>query len=266
MHSIQLSIPTPCHQNWDKMTPTEQGRFCNACAKQVVDFTTMSDGEVLNYFITKKDENVCGRTLPNQLNRILEAPKPIVPNKLWYWKYAAAAGLLLIGKEGVGQSMEQFLYNAQTSINDPYKHSYSYKNYPIFEGKNAIKGYVTDEKGVAIPFASIKVLGKESKTIADANGFYFIRIDISIDQFSVTASGYESKTLNTKNLSSFDIKLKSIERSKVNVQNGLVGRVGGISIYYAMPIEIKNTAVIKIKDLRGKILNDVSIVVKKNIS
>ena len=32
-------IPEPCHENWNKMTPQEQGRHCAVCSKVVVDFT-----------------------------------------------------------------------------------------------------------------------------------------------------------------------------------------------------------------------------------
>jgi len=42
MQKLQLSIPEPCHENWHQMTPTEQGRFCNACSKEVVDFSMMN--------------------------------------------------------------------------------------------------------------------------------------------------------------------------------------------------------------------------------
>lgn len=71
MQQIQLSIPEPCHEDWQNMNPTEQGRFCNACSKQVVDFSTMSDREVLNYFATIKNEKVCGRAYPDQLERTI---------------------------------------------------------------------------------------------------------------------------------------------------------------------------------------------------
>jgi hypothetical protein len=47
MQKLQLAIPEPCHENWHHMTPTDQGRFCNACAKEVVDFSMMTHIELL---------------------------------------------------------------------------------------------------------------------------------------------------------------------------------------------------------------------------
>ena len=47
---IVLSIPQPCIQDWDKMTPTEQGRYCSSCNKTVVDFSNYTDKELANYF------------------------------------------------------------------------------------------------------------------------------------------------------------------------------------------------------------------------
>ena len=63
---IQLNIPNPCHENWDQMTPVDKGRFCGSCQKQVVDFTTMSDEQLILFFkkqilSSSKDGSVCGR-------------------------------------------------------------------------------------------------------------------------------------------------------------------------------------------------------------
>lgn len=37
-----LHIPTPCHESWDDMTPTVNGRHCASCNHAVIDLTTMS--------------------------------------------------------------------------------------------------------------------------------------------------------------------------------------------------------------------------------
>jgi hypothetical protein len=67
---IKLDIPNPCNENWDKMTPREQGRFCSQCSKHVVDFTKVSDKELLHYLTLAKGET-CGRFNPEQLDRFM---------------------------------------------------------------------------------------------------------------------------------------------------------------------------------------------------
>jgi len=49
------------------------GRYCDRCKKNIVDLTTKSDAELLQFF-KNKEENVCGRLLSSQLNRKLALP------------------------------------------------------------------------------------------------------------------------------------------------------------------------------------------------
>jgi hypothetical protein len=70
--SVQIHIPQPCHENWQHMTPKEQGRFCGSCQKTVVDFSSMSDKELLNYFTKAGGQSTCGRFANDQLNRKIQ--------------------------------------------------------------------------------------------------------------------------------------------------------------------------------------------------
>ncbi|NVO84912.1 hypothetical protein [Hymenobacter terrestris] len=45
--SLTISVPQPCSENWAAMTPAAQGRHCAACAKTVVDFSCMTDAQVV---------------------------------------------------------------------------------------------------------------------------------------------------------------------------------------------------------------------------
>ncbi len=63
-----VKIVDPCHEDWSKMTPTEQGKFCLSCQKQVVDFTKMCDEELLLFLSSQKDKKVCGRFKQSQLS------------------------------------------------------------------------------------------------------------------------------------------------------------------------------------------------------
>lgn len=60
MSHLKISVPQPCPQKWDKMTPAQGGRFCNQCDKVIVDFTKMSDDELLHYFSKNCNTEICG--------------------------------------------------------------------------------------------------------------------------------------------------------------------------------------------------------------
>jgi len=72
---IKLSIPKPCSENWDKMTPGEKGRHCSLCNKVITDFSTFTDKELLAYFTKAKGE-ICGRVGNSQLDRLLITNDP----------------------------------------------------------------------------------------------------------------------------------------------------------------------------------------------
>lgn len=73
MHNaIRLQVEEPCHQNWDRMQTADTGRYCGSCCKTVVDFTAMSDAEVLGYLMKWKADNICGRFNENQLYRPMQ--------------------------------------------------------------------------------------------------------------------------------------------------------------------------------------------------
>jgi hypothetical protein len=57
----RISIPKPCHENWNEMLPEQQGRHCLACSKTVVDFTNWEANDILVYLQQKSSEKVCGR-------------------------------------------------------------------------------------------------------------------------------------------------------------------------------------------------------------
>lgn len=64
---MKITIPKPCHENWDLMTSTEKGRFCAVCSKVVRDFSDCSDEEI--YDDLKSNPNICGRFTDKQINK-----------------------------------------------------------------------------------------------------------------------------------------------------------------------------------------------------
>jgi len=93
MKKFELSIPKPCHENWNAMTPAEQGRFCGACQKTVVDFSSMSDREIAQFF-KKPAGEMCGRFHPDQLDRAIEIPTKRIPWLKYFFTISLPAFLL----------------------------------------------------------------------------------------------------------------------------------------------------------------------------
>lgn len=58
---VYLAIAEPCHEDWARMTPTECGRFCQACQKEVLDFSDLAPADILAVLRAQPAGSVCGR-------------------------------------------------------------------------------------------------------------------------------------------------------------------------------------------------------------
>jgi hypothetical protein len=93
---LQLTVPTPCHEDWDAMTTVDKGKFCGSCQKQVVDFSNMSDRQVAEFFKKPSTSSVCGRFMNDQLDRAIEISKKRIPWVKYFFQFALPAFLLSI--------------------------------------------------------------------------------------------------------------------------------------------------------------------------
>ena len=95
-NKFKITVPKPCHEDWNAMIPSDRGRFCNACTTQVVDFTNMSTDEIRDYL--SKNTNVCGRFKNEQLDAvIIQIPKSVVFSQVHFHKMFMLALLISMG-------------------------------------------------------------------------------------------------------------------------------------------------------------------------
>ncbi|MFY9242998.1 MAG: hypothetical protein WAO74_08225 [Polaribacter sp.] len=84
---FKITIPKPCHENWNAMTPKKKGKFCSSCSKTVIDFTKKSTEEIQDYLIENKNQRVCGHFNREQLDDIvIEIPQIAFQQKLSFQK------------------------------------------------------------------------------------------------------------------------------------------------------------------------------------
>lgn len=94
----KITIPEPCHEDWNKMSPKDNGRFCLSCSKTVVDFTAMLPEEIQHFFIQNQNENVCGRFKKSQLDTItIQIPSRVLYAQTNYYKIFVLALFVSMG-------------------------------------------------------------------------------------------------------------------------------------------------------------------------
>ena len=93
-----ISIPKPCHEDWNTMSPKEKGRFCDSCAKTVIDFTKMDSFEIQDFISKNKNNRICGHFKQIQLDSInLHIPSKFLEQKKSFHKLFLLALLIAMG-------------------------------------------------------------------------------------------------------------------------------------------------------------------------
>ncbi|ALD22076.1 hypothetical protein AM218_13715 [Hymenobacter sp. DG25A] len=89
------------------MTPAGQGRHCAACDKVVVDFTRMTDAEVVAW-LQRQSGNSCGQGRADQLERPLLAAVSIPRWRTWLTTAVTVSGIsLVLAPNARAQQIEQ---------------------------------------------------------------------------------------------------------------------------------------------------------------
>jgi hypothetical protein len=180
-----INIPQPCHEDWLQMTPVAKGRHCQSCCKTVMDFTLMSNTDIIGYIATHS--NTCGRISGPKLAAI-NNQLDIQTRKQFSWKGLVAAASLSVLFPILKAEAQAQPKTEQTPVA------------PAMLGKIAvagtarlitIKGVVTaKDDGLPIPGATIAVKGTSIKTIASVNGTYTLEIPANTDTIELSFLGY----------------------------------------------------------------------------
>jgi TonB-dependent SusC/RagA subfamily outer membrane receptor len=256
MQKLQLSIPEPCHESWQRMTPTDQGRFCNACAKEVIDFSMMTDTEVLNYFTSLSNENVCGRALPSQLERTISWPKEPKKRLFWYWNYIVMFFMFFAKGNGAKAQGKCAQTVSVANLNQVKPADISQAlGGNIADGlriiNKVIAGRVIDKQGNPVSFASIYLKGVTKGVSADANGAFSIKANSS-DMLSVSAAGYKTLLIKIGNDAVINIVL---ERSNTDLRGEVVVTVAG-GVRRRPPAQVNNKIIAAMPDAVFEIKED----------
>lgn len=112
----RITIPEPCTENWDKMIPNKEGRFCLSCSKTVIDFTSMLPEEIQHFFTQNQNKSICGKIKKSQLESItIQIPSRVFYTQTYFHKIFLLALFISMGttlfscqdKDGNKQKIEK---------------------------------------------------------------------------------------------------------------------------------------------------------------
>lgn len=203
MKAYKIKIENPCSQDWDKMTESEKGKFCGECSRHLVDFSVMTDAEIIKH-IEKSNGNVCGRFNAHQLERDINTPASPTKQPLFY-RLMATFLLLFAGipKDGRTEQGPQAIEIAQDPDDTSYRvdKNGNSKIVATDTTEHVIKGTVFDEETrVFLSKARIELLGFDLVWYSDKAGDFSMVIPDSIIVgdtlvFEVRAAGHEMNYL-----------------------------------------------------------------------
>lgn len=217
--SLQLSIPEPCHEDWNSMTAVERGKFCAACQQKVIDFSKATDAEIIAAI--KAENGLCGRFRTDQINRNLKQH-----NKKY--KFPIAASFALVSFLGLGNH-EAKAQGKPLMVKQEKKTTATEKPSAIKE--IIIKGRVFDDDELPLEGVTIQAVGKKSLTYTDANGLYSITIEPG-DELMFTKYGYSEEYSRFKSTGTAPtIYLYQIK----NIKSYVLGKIVSVETVYQKP-------------------------------
>lgn len=183
--SGHIYIQKPCHENWNKMTPDEQGRHCGACNKVVQDFTKMKTEEIIETLKNTQGE-VCGRVGVQKLTPVNSKQKV----SFWMNGILRKAAYPIMALLGVSLVTKR----SQAQIGH---------DYPI-KGKMDVRNYHTSSKKINVVVKS----GDGNSPVPNANITIVMGVVKQPASVNTDSNGRVTLNIESDNLASDEIEIE----------------------------------------------------------
>lgn len=168
----KIYIPEPCHENWNKMNPTEKGRFCKVCTKEVVDFTRKTEQEIMSH-LNLSEGSTCGQFTASQLAYVPVAVERNVWNQRMrkaFFSFLAFIGVVGLSKQAKAQKMGKVAIRGDVAY---------YEDHNTNTSETTLSGQVKTTDGNVLTNTKIQIFSNEiliGEGTTMANGTYLIKI------------------------------------------------------------------------------------------
>ncbi len=197
-NSTRISLEKPCNEQFENFLVTSNGGYCGSCSKEVIDFTLMSDQQLIAHFKNTPDKT-CGRFKKSQLktyeSNTFTTMKPnLVTGVLGTLSFSLLA--LCISPTMNAQDLATNSQEVKTELT--IQKETKVENGLSFD-KYTIKGFVQDEDKAPLPGANVVLKGSSEGTTTDFDGkFEFPRQLEEGDVLVFSYIGFEAQEYTVK--------------------------------------------------------------------
>lgn len=198
--AITIRIPEPCNENWDKMTPSEKGKHCAVCEKEVIDFTAHTKEQL--YKQVTSGSNMCGRFRQDQLNTRISLHRNPGRSFAQYAASLLVPAALFSTRDISAQTDDTFVSLGKPVLVEMPVKAYDSLGIGSLSRKLdkksptllTITGIVTENNG-PLPGAIITVKGTVRQVQSDFDGKYTIEVAAG-ETLAYSFIGFENREIN----------------------------------------------------------------------
>ena len=209
MDNLNLSIKKPCSENFSSFSKTNDGGFCQSCKKNVIDFTNMSDQEILSY-LTNKENKTCGLFLESQL-KTYKIPENKKTSKMTSIFASHFFGLSLLSLLSFNSAFSQDKKVVNEIVKIDSQNQGAIQDSTKIDRKISVEGIVNDLKG-PLPGANIYLKNTKIGVQSDINGKFKFPIPLKVDDVLIVSFiGFKDKEIqikDSKNSDKLEIEIK----------------------------------------------------------
>lgn len=196
MPPMYLTINKPCQKDWNSLSPTEQGKFCTSCQREVIDFAPFSLSEI-KQFLEQQEGELCGSFYASQMDAFNKRYQPF-PTSSRVKQWAAAAVLTaVVTLPSFGQTNTSLPHQETNIITSSPKIASATTQQSSKAPTIVLSGRVLDPTSKEPLVAAIVwVKGTEISSTTDAQGFFSLRVPPSEEAIAIdiSLSGYTTMT------------------------------------------------------------------------
>ncbi len=190
--SFKINIPEPCHEDWASMSPSQKGKFCQACEKEVVDFSRKTDEQL--YKLVQSGTNLCGRFMASQLNRDIHLARKEKNSLVSYATSLLLPISVLVSQDITAQGEPKMQVEQTDSTYTSLGISSLNRKIETTKTTFQIKGVVYDDLDIPLIGVNILIKGTQRGAQTDFDGNFTLEVNAG-DILEISYIGYDTKEI-----------------------------------------------------------------------